>query len=116
MRKFWWDFNEDHSKFQWVKWSKLSSGKDQSGLGFQNFSSFNLSLLAKQGWNILTNPNSLSPQVMKHKYFPFGNLLEAKLGYKPSLAWRGMVAGLKLLKEGLLWKIGNGHIVKVWED
>ncbi|XP_042988623.1 uncharacterized protein LOC122316153 [Carya illinoinensis] len=89
--------------------------KDLGGLGFRNFSSFNLALLAKQGWNILTNPSSLSAQVLKQKYFPSGDLLHAKLSYRPSLAWRSMLAGVKLLKEGLQWSIGNGHSVRVLE-
>ncbi|XP_042956310.1 uncharacterized protein LOC122292152 [Carya illinoinensis] len=116
VRKFWWGFNEDQSKIQWVKWCKLSNSKDQGGMGFRNFSSFNLALLAKQGWNILTKPTSLSAQVLKQKYFPSSNLLNAKLGYRPSLAWRSMVEGLKLLKEGVVWRIGNGCSVNVWKD
>ncbi|KAF5465302.1 hypothetical protein F2P56_015322 [Juglans regia] len=114
-RKFWWGSTEGQSKIQWVKWSSLSRGKGQGGLGFRSFSSFNLALLAKQGWSILHNPNSLSAQILKQKYFPSSNLLEAKVGSRPSLVWRSMMAGLELLKEGLIWRIGNGHKVKIWE-
>ncbi|KAF5459849.1 hypothetical protein F2P56_019763 [Juglans regia] len=113
--KFWWGSNEGQSKVQWVKWSYLSRGKDQGGLGFRNFSSFNLALLAKQGWNMLNNPNSLSTQVLKQKYFPSKNLLEATVGCRPSLAWKSLMAGLDLLKEGLIWRIGSGLKVKIWE-
>ncbi|XP_040999571.1 uncharacterized protein LOC121245775 [Juglans microcarpa x Juglans regia] len=34
LRKFWWGFNEDSSKIQWVNWEYLSGRKDMGGLRF----------------------------------------------------------------------------------
>ncbi|XP_042939340.1 uncharacterized protein LOC122274360 [Carya illinoinensis] len=116
LRKFWWGFNEGRAKIQWVKWDKLSKPKLQGGMGFRNFKSFNLALLAKQGWNLLTKPDSLPAQIIKQKYFAKGSLLTANMGLRPSLAWRSLKAGLNLLKEGLIWRVGNGAQVKIWED
>ncbi|KAF5445540.1 hypothetical protein F2P56_034586 [Juglans regia] len=80
LRKFWWGFNEDSSKIQWVKWKQLSGSKEMGGLGFGDLRCFNLALLSKQGWRILQNPTSLVAQVLKQKYFNKGDLLEAKFG------------------------------------
>ncbi|KAF5470770.1 hypothetical protein F2P56_011261 [Juglans regia] len=114
LRKFWWGFNEDSSKIQWVNWKQLSHSKEMGGLGFRDLRSFNLALLSKQGWRILQNPNSLVGRILKQKYFSKEGLLEAKVGSGPSFAWRGIHAGLSLLKEGLIWRVGNGQHVNIW--
>ncbi|KAF5471784.1 hypothetical protein F2P56_008554 [Juglans regia] len=68
------------------------------------------------GWRILQNPTSLVAQILKQKYFNKGDLLEAKLGTRPSFAWRGIHAGLTLLKKGLIWRVGNGQKINIWQD
>ncbi|XP_042962496.1 uncharacterized protein LOC122296768 [Carya illinoinensis] len=116
LRKHWWGYNEDTSKIQWVSWNQLSNSKDHGGLGFRDFRSFNISLLSKQGWRIQQNPSSLVARIFKQKYFGQSDLLEAKLGSRPSLAWRGVYAGLEVLREGLIWRIGTGSGVNIWTD
>lgn len=62
----------------------MGYAKENGGLGFRNLEDFNTALLAKQMWRILKNPNSLAAQVIKQKYFREGQLLDAKIGHKPS--------------------------------
>jgi hypothetical protein len=38
------------------------------------------------------------------------------LGSRPSYAWRSIWEAKPLLKEGLLWKIGDGSNIKIRED
>ncbi|XP_042973065.1 uncharacterized mitochondrial protein AtMg00310-like [Carya illinoinensis] len=116
IRKFWWGYNEDTSKIQWVRWNQLSYSKEAGGLGFRDFRSFNLALLAKQGWRILQNPSSLADMVLKQKYFSKTGFLDATLGARPSFAWRGVCAGLEILREGLVWRVGSGHNINIWKD
>jgi hypothetical protein len=33
-----------------------------------------------------------------------------------SYTWRSILKGINLLKEGLVWRIGNGEQVKMWSD
>ncbi|KAF5468500.1 hypothetical protein F2P56_012646, partial [Juglans regia] len=75
-----------------------------------------LQAIPTYGWRILQNPTSLVAQILKQKYFNKGDLLEAKLGTRPSFAWRGIHAGLTLLKKGLIWRVGNGHKINIWQD
>ena len=43
--------------------------KCERGLGFRNIWDFNLAMLEKEGWKLLTNPNSLVARLLKAKYF-----------------------------------------------
>jgi len=86
------------------------------GMGFRNLHAFNLALLAKQWWRILTNPNSLVAQVYKAKYFPYDDILSAKIGNNPSYTWRSIHNSLVILKEGTRWRVGNGKRIHIWDD
>jgi hypothetical protein len=86
-------------------------------MGYRDLEAFNLALLAKQGWRILKNPNSLMATILKEKYFPRVSLLEAPLGNKPSsFTWRSIWKSLKLLREGLIWRVGDGCSINLWGD
>ena len=85
-------------------------------MGFRNLEVFNLALLAKQEWQILSNPNSLMARVYKAKYFPYDDILNAKLGSNPSYAWRSMFNSLEVIRKGTRWRVGNGKRIHIWED
>lgn len=73
-------------------------------------------MLAKQSWQLIQNPNSLCARVLKPKYFQDGNVLAAKPREGMSYTWRSILKGLELLKEGVIWRVGNGEKIKIWED
>jgi hypothetical protein len=77
---------------------------------------FNMAMLAKQGWRFLQDPESLCGKVLRAKYFPSGNILEAVVAPGISYTWRNILKGLALLKEGLIWRVGDGTNIKVWRD
>lgn len=53
-------------------------------MGFRNTYGFNLALLEKQVWNLLTNSDTIILRLLKVKYYPKGDFLEAKVGSNPS--------------------------------
>lgn len=58
-------------KIHWVSWSKLCmTKKKEGGIGFRDLKAFNLALLAKQAWRIVTRPHSLPSRIFRAKYFP----------------------------------------------
>ncbi|KAL0404525.1 UNVERIFIED_CONTAM: hypothetical protein Sradi_2093300 [Sesamum radiatum] len=84
------------------------------GLGFRGIREFNLTLLAKQGWRILTRPAALLSRVFKAKYFGHEMFRDANDGRRPSLAWRSILRSGPLLVEGCQWVEGAGVEAGRW--
>jgi hypothetical protein len=100
----------------WIGWDKMCRSKSDGGLGFRDYKVFNQALLAKQGWRLVTDPNSLCARVLKARYFRNGDFMEAKCPKRASFTWRGILHGRELLRKGLIWRIGDGTKVSAWND
>jgi hypothetical protein len=113
---FWWGSNVDRKKIHWINWKKTCKQKQDGGMGFRDLSTFNEALLAKQGWRLITEPQSLVAQVLKAKYYPQQSFLKAKHSYRPSYSWQSIQKASHVLKRGCFWWIGNGKQISIWED
>lgn len=82
-------------------------------MGFRNIHAFNLAMLAKQAWQLVTGAQSLFYRVYKARYFPRCSFLEAELGPNPSFVWRSLCAARELIIEGSQWQIGNGQSITI---
>lgn len=80
-------------------------------MGFKDIGIFNKAMLAKKGWILQQNANSLAAKIFKEKYYRNGQFVEAKLGYKPSFMQRSLLAAQKLLKASVVWRLGNGRSI-----
>nr|GEX81130.1 RNA-directed DNA polymerase, eukaryota, reverse transcriptase zinc-binding domain protein [Tanacetum cinerariifolium] len=49
----------------WVKWDTILASLDQGGLGVESLKAFNLDLLQKWRWRLITKPDSLWVKVIK---------------------------------------------------
>jgi ribonuclease HI len=116
MSKFWWGHKGNDSRVAWMKWSKMGRAKENGGLGFRDLEVFNLALLAKQGWRLIQYPDSLVARIFKEKYYPNGSFLDSNLGRRPSYAWRSIYNAKHLLTKGLVWRVGDGTSIKIWND
>lgn len=103
-------------KICWKSLVDLCQPKSKGGIGFLDLESFNLTLLCKQGWRIPKNPLSLFSMVMQVKYYPLNSFPTMALGYRPSYVWRSILAIRHHLLQGIRWRIGNRHSIKIWED
>ncbi|KAL0399878.1 UNVERIFIED_CONTAM: hypothetical protein Sradi_2331100 [Sesamum radiatum] len=83
-------------------------------MGFRGLEEFNLALLAKQGWIILSRPEALLSRILKARYFRIGTFWEANVGRRPSLTWRSILRGRPLLEEGNQWVEGLGDEEGRW--
>ena len=117
MNSFWWGCKDVNKRgINWLSWEKLSVHKSLGGMGFKRLHDFNLAMLGKQGWKLLTDEGSLIAKIYKAKYFPNCNFLAAELGHNPSYVWRSILATQQLLRNGVCWRIGNGTRVRVWGE
>ncbi|XP_042972810.1 uncharacterized protein LOC122304618 [Carya illinoinensis] len=116
MHHFWWGHLQNEKRVHWVSWGQMGRSKAAGGLGFRDLESFNLALLAKQGWRIIQQTNSLAAQVLKLKYFPSVEFLQAKVRNRPSFIWRSFCAAKGLIEKGSIWRIGDGQNTKIWKD
>ena len=91
INRYWWSQMDKTSKIHWVSREELMKPKVDDGLGFRNLHFFNLAMLARQAWRILQTPESLSAKILKARYFPTIDFLDASLGNQPSQIWRAIV-------------------------
>jgi hypothetical protein len=83
---------------------------ERGGLGYRD-------LHARQGWRLLLNPpDSPCAQVLKSKYFPDGDLLSVVEKPGISYSWRSIVQGVHAIKDGLIWRVGDGTQINIWAD
>jgi hypothetical protein len=110
MNSFWWGHSGARNKgIHWMSLDKLSLHKNDGGMGFKNLTAFNLALLGKQGWCIMSNPDILISQLYKAKYFPDCEFFDSKVGHNPSFVWRSICNSKFLLRAGSRWRIGSGN-------
>jgi ribonuclease HI len=114
--RFWWGQNYESKRVQWMSWTRLGVSKFQGGMGFWDLEVFNKALLAKQGWRLMKFPNSLFAQILQDKYYPKGDFLKARVGRRPSYAWRSIVQAREVLERGIAWRVGNGELIRIWGD
>ena len=100
---------------KWLSWKRLCAPKDFGGLGLKELKKFNMAMIAKQGWRLLTEANKLVSAVMKARYYSDSSVLNVKLGSNPSYVWRGIYQALEVVRAGARRKIGDGEDTMVWK-
>ncbi|KAL4289525.1 hypothetical protein GQ457_14G014220 [Hibiscus cannabinus] len=116
MNKFWWRNSGSSKGVHQCPWARLCLPKHKGGMGFRDMSEFNIALLAKQGWRIISNSTCLLGKVLKARYFPNTDFLGATLGSSSSYTWMGIYSARGLLESGTGWKVGMSLNISVWND
>ena len=110
MNSFWWGSKGNGSGgIIWMKWDRLCKPKTYGVIGFKRLHFFNVAMLGKQGWCLLTNLNSLVAQLFKARYYPKTSFAEALLSSNPNYVWRSILAAQPAILQGSLVQIGRGH-------
>ncbi|KAL0438970.1 UNVERIFIED_CONTAM: hypothetical protein Slati_2380000 [Sesamum latifolium] len=88
----------------------------EGGLGLRDLRAFNIAMLAKQFWRLLTNPTSLTARLIQARYYPGLSILDADLGTRPSLTWRSIFSTKAIIQVGYRWRSGDGEQTRIWID
>ena len=90
-----------------MSWEKICWPKEAGSLGLRDLHSFNLAMLAEQGWRLVQNEDSLVARILKAKYYASGSFLSAEIGSNPSFTWRSLIEGRTVLNKGVFVESGE---------
>jgi hypothetical protein len=116
INSFWWGGGTNNKGIKWLAWDRMAYPKARGGMGFRDLHVFNMAMVAKQGWNIMTKPHTLVSRIYKARYFPNSSLFESHLGNNPSYAWQSIWKSRQILMNGCRWNIGTGTNIKVMSE
>ena len=115
IKKKFWGQQGDRRKIHWKRWETLCLPKCKGGMGFKELKKFNEAMLAKQVWRLIHDKESLFYRVFKVKFFPTGDVFDAKIKLG-SYAWRSILGARKVIAEGAKWRIGNDCRTRIYHD
>jgi hypothetical protein len=76
--------------------------KKEEEFVFHDLHAFNAALLAKQCWRLMDEPNSLCARLLCAKYYPDGNLLNAKLKSGSYFTCQSVIYGIQTFNHGCI--------------
>lgn len=103
IRDFWWGKLGPKKGFYIKDWGGLCKSKEKGGNGLKKLDLMNLSLIAKNGWRLFHQPDSIFSKTMKGRYFPNTNHFHATCNEGSSWAWKGVYKGIMIIKNFSIW-------------
>lgn len=61
-------------------------------------------------------PNSLCARLLLARYCLNGDIMIVQEGPGISYSWRNIIRGIQALKNGIIWRVGDGEWIRIWED
>ncbi|KAG7594637.1 Ribonuclease H-like superfamily [Arabidopsis thaliana x Arabidopsis arenosa] len=118
-KSFLWESSVEHKKQHLVAWNKVTRPKSEGGLGIRAAQDMNKALVAKLGWRLFHDHDSLWVKLVK-KNNKVGNIHDGSWLIKKgtwSSTWRSIASGLRdVVIPSKIWVLGNGRQVKFWTD
>jgi len=118
-----WGDCEDNRKIAWINWESICTPKNVGGLGVRRIGAFNLALLGKWCWRMMSKKEGLWYRVLKTWYGEVGGRLQEG-GRNTSSWWRMLSRVWEGVGEGVgRWfddntrrVIGDGRDTLFWYD
>ncbi|CAL1353594.1 unnamed protein product [Linum trigynum] len=116
-RSFIWEDTDDRRRLHLVGWPQLLLHKNDGGLGIRPTRNVNLAMLAKGGWRLLQEKDTLWVQLARSKYGKGRDNLDIlRNSQGSSFTWKSFAKAASLVKQGCAWNIHKGNKTKFWAD
>ncbi|KAA3460795.1 reverse transcriptase [Gossypium australe] len=115
-RQFIWGGAAGNTKITLVGWDSICQPRTYGGLGLRHLQDHNNSFLMKIGFNLVTRKDALWVQVLRSKYGWKDQLPESILKSQSSHLWKSLSKVWPLLRENLMWSVGDGSTISGWKD
>nr|GMC97865.1 putative RNA-directed DNA polymerase [Ipomoea batatas] len=117
IRKFMWGGNDNKRSLNLVGWDTVTKPKELGGLGIRKTRDMNIAFMAKLGWRLFDEKDSVWAQVLRSKYLKGGQSIEdLKPARSSSNAWKGINRARNILVEGVHTHVRNGMSTRFWKD
>ena len=73
-------------------------------------------MLGKQGWRLLTRPESLCAKILCGNHFHNGSFMTARKKRGSSHTWQAILKGREVLEKGLIKGVEDGNTINIWND
>ncbi|XP_026399242.1 uncharacterized protein LOC113295103 [Papaver somniferum] len=114
-RKYLWNHKKNKG-FNPKSWSSIWNSKKSGGLGFKDSKKFNIALLTKLAWRLLTPPQDEWVKVLRAIYVKNKDLLSEDTSKKnSSWVWQSIKYCLEVVRQYYIWEIGDGKYVKAFK-
>jgi hypothetical protein len=114
-KKIWWGFPKNRSfNLSLKSWSSICLPKDEGGLGFRRMHDFNLALIAKLGWKLLSNSKCLWVKQLQSKYIKYGDFLSSPISSTVSWLWRGIQKIKPIISTGACLRVSQSSSSSIW--
>jgi hypothetical protein len=112
---FWWGFPVNKSRNLTLKsWSSICTPKHTGGLGYKKMHDFNLALIAKLGWKLLTNTDCLWVHQLLGKYIKYGDFLSSPAPSTASWLWKGIQKIKSIISMGACLRVSRLSSSPIW--
>ena len=113
IRKLWRQGHNQGNTMHLIAWETLVRLIQDDGLGLFNMEGFNKALIAKQLWNIVSNPHSLLAKLVIQKY---GRGLIENISshhFNSFWRWKPIVQVSNIIIEHLRWQVVDGYNINL---
>ena len=116
MKNFFWEGNKGGKINHLVKWELVNKAQEDGGLGFGGLRVRNLALLAKWGWRLTKEKNSLWGQVIMsiHGRSLFNWHTSRKINLSLRSPWINISRTWLKIKALAVYKLGSGSRIGFW--
>ncbi|KAG8493054.1 hypothetical protein CXB51_010395 [Gossypium anomalum] len=115
-RQFIFRSSTGHFKNALVGWEPFCKPRSRGGLGLRHLSNQNISFLMKIAFNLISQKDALWVRVLRSKYGWKNHFSDSIHRTNCSHFWRSLSKVWPLLRENLIWSIGDGSSIRSWKD